>query len=409
MAVVAGNHGNAAAGEAAAVPRRKKTAAERRGQRARAQARAIAHLLAGFKEVETHRGNAVSRTATTFSRALRCLSSGGWVLHEKTVASATSSVASSCGAELATSVGLEVRDADVVPALSEVRWLASAASVASAIVARAAPAPDGVGFQEATVAERLRDAEVAPAPVDGQGLQVGLQGLRGEAASSVRLRAADVAPAPDGVGSRSQSAALAASVASAIVAMAPAPDGAGSRSQSAASAASVASAIAARRPADVLGVHVQKVDIKGIAVPNVSGTSSCASASTASVDTLRKIAKLAQNENDARRVAAESAQWDNAVDMAYLARSCGQIRDALDIAGEGELLNDVQTAFARDDGSELSRFTKEEKGAIMRVAGRGCALHVMEYSELLLLLMQADRGLWERQVRVSAWSQRPWG
>jgi hypothetical protein len=85
MDVVAGSHGDAAAIAAAdaAAGRRRKTAAERRAQRARAQARAVSHLLAGFDEVAAHRGNAVSRTASIFSRALRCLKSGGWALYEK--------------------------------------------------------------------------------------------------------------------------------------------------------------------------------------------------------------------------------------------------------------------------------------------------------------------------------------
>jgi hypothetical protein len=97
MDVVAGSHGNAAAVAAAdaAAGRRRKTAAERRAQRARAQARAVSHLLAGFDEVAAHRGNAVSKTASIFSRALRCLKSGGWVLHEKTGAPVLSSAASS--------------------------------------------------------------------------------------------------------------------------------------------------------------------------------------------------------------------------------------------------------------------------------------------------------------------------
>jgi hypothetical protein len=111
--VVAGlAHGDPAAGATAV--RRRKSAAERRAQRARAQARAVSHLLAGFEEVAAHRGNAVSRTATTFSWALRCLSAGGWTLHEKsgaragegpTTASSSAASAFSGVAERTTRVG----------------------------------------------------------------------------------------------------------------------------------------------------------------------------------------------------------------------------------------------------------------------------------------------------------------
>jgi hypothetical protein len=53
---------------AAAVPRRKKTAAERRTQYQRAQSRAVSRILSGFVEIQSHRGNRLSLLA----EALRC-------------------------------------------------------------------------------------------------------------------------------------------------------------------------------------------------------------------------------------------------------------------------------------------------------------------------------------------------
>jgi hypothetical protein len=96
--------GDSSVGPAAA--RRRKTAAERRAQRSRAQARAVSHILAGFMEITAHRGNAVSRTASTFVGALRFLRDGGSALalaahaaDEEAVATSSKAAVSAAHAE----------------------------------------------------------------------------------------------------------------------------------------------------------------------------------------------------------------------------------------------------------------------------------------------------------------------
>jgi hypothetical protein len=437
MAVVAGSHVDAASGDAAAVPRRKKTAAERRSQRSRAQARAVAHLLAGFKEVESHRGNAVSKTATTFSRALRCLSSGGWVLHEKTVASATSSVASSCGAELATSVGLEVRDADVVPALREVRGLQDeAASTTRLRAAEVAPAPVVVGrLDDAASSGRLRAADVAPAP-DGVGLQglLGeLQGLRGEAASSIRLRAAEVAPAPDGVGF--QEATVSERLPGADVATAPGGNQGlqvsvgrvqvdGSASAASASAADVYTLRRDAKAAETtaVGCEVRRPFIDLFQAENCVAGSDVGRSSTSSSSRLACAIDLAIindyfNEGEGELRKQELRRWFLLLHEMLRAALASSSREDVNFVGSEEdfdkLQVDVRRAlWAYDEATPRVRFGSLELDAIKRSVKKGrrgpgaSDVHKMSYVKLLQHLQVADPGLVTWHLRVDGWRQQ---
>ena len=58
------------AGSDAAAPRRKKSAAERRAQRSRAEARVVGRLLAAFSDLSHHRGSAPTRLGRAFAAAL---------------------------------------------------------------------------------------------------------------------------------------------------------------------------------------------------------------------------------------------------------------------------------------------------------------------------------------------------
>eukprot|EP00969_Alexandrium_andersonii_P098539 4348797-Alexandrium_andersonii.AAC.1 len=56
---------------APAIDRRRKTAAERRAQARRAEARMVSRLLQGFASLDGHRGNALTKAARQFANSLR--------------------------------------------------------------------------------------------------------------------------------------------------------------------------------------------------------------------------------------------------------------------------------------------------------------------------------------------------
>jgi hypothetical protein len=432
--------------------RRRKTAAERRSQRARASARAVSHILAGFVEVEAHRGNAVSKAASTFVLALRLLQDGGkaqkkYKEHAEQGADEGVAATPSTAAWHAPGDGQELA--------------ASSAASPSAVVALGAeeplPTKEGKGC-----ADKVAPVLVMPIVVPGDDKCFRVTTVEGDydGKEEATRRAAATSSSAAAASSLSSSSVTAIEVFDDVLGaqvgdpiMTEKVETAASASTACAAdiycnavSSSAASTSGARHvfekalvAGDDLGVpapvsapdevskkvvEVTKTIHEGCSGPSVTmaGNTSAdgkaarsfiglfggeAAEHTATVSDVQLVLDIqrVQAESDAWRVMASvpSSVWSSQPSL--LIEEFVQLRVFLDGACELEHLGAVQMAIGRFDGSPLSRFAVEELQAIRRVAGRGCEVDTMAYKKLLGLLRKASRTLWTSHQDADSWRE----